>query len=1061
MDGSDDYFDDDIVFDEQTLASIEQQEQRWQVAQGKQIAHPQQAQPVPQAGQRRSISREAPLPDPKRQKTAHDPTDNAVAVFAQPKTGEDYDEDLPDISIIGDGSYNFPAAQRASVNALAAQIRGQSQHTNGASTSPPSAPARPPQGRNKPARGSTLAEIEAALAAYASQVPPPTSTPAQNQRPSRASPAPGLARAPSFAGPSSSVRGHQQVQKANGPHAQRPTSRASSGSASVSPVERRHSTASPSVPPRQPPQQQQRQHQQRQQPQQQYQPPQPPQHPPPTQGSSERVLRIELEALRAQFEELSKQQEQTAKALEEAQNTRYAKEGEVSILRKGMEKTAKDHSAEVARIRAAKEQAEAAQAQLRKDMNAELERMKTQYIFKQHELETSNRKTPWSVRTKRDHGGVLTPVSSSSQRRQQAGPSALGDSHLQTPSRPRVNKDLPDSPAPQRRRKIASIPESPPKRTAKLPGFVNAFEPTTPKVATPKSNVRFMLSQASQVSPGRRKGKERAPVYDSKEAQSEDLFFNPPTEDYGPPPISQQDYGHRPISQPDSSPMEQVRELAPISAPKELQEPQSSGPGLANTAEPFNSSPSEDVEMKEAPAQPEPSEPVEPLLGLDWTTELHRIVLTHQHHSAKELSLQLLINHSIPATAPSERTQEYGACCMKLLQTLGTATIKLATPDETIRTVGEVLVGMGRVLCSSESIMQLMVLFDMMKIIALFVPAFVHLLLAPIGAAGSADAPPEILAMICDTIRDLLTPDNGLDEHRVALGSELLGLLEAICWNTPPESGMRLSVFVRKSGILAALVNPAQPTSFLHRTVRVLTLIASHPTLPKQFLSFPFPETPDEEDEEKDYTRIPHIERMGSVLVDRKRDEAESRPLRETILHFVTTIAVAHADCTNILLKSQTLLPSMILFLMNITDPLWEESEEFISSPELVSWTVQTMMRVVVLLYHLFTGVDSSATNLRHKLMVAPKRIFNGLWHMFTVTLGRISYAPPPESISPENQVKLEQICDLAKDVLELVVDGPELESIWAAFHVEDNVPAPRPTQTDEDEDESAARMQC
>ena len=77
---------------------------------------------------------------------------------------------------------------------------------------------------------------------------------------------------------------------------------------------------------------------------------------------------------------------------------------------------------------------------------------------------------------------------------------------------------------------------------------------------------------------------------------------------------------------------------------------------------------------------------------------------------------------------------------------------------------------------------------------------------------------------------------------------------------------------------------------------------------------------------------------MASILVDRKRGEAESRPLRETILYFVTTIAVAHADCTNILLKSQTLLPAMILFLMNITDPLWEEHEEFIASPELVSW---------------------------------------------------------------------------------------------------------------------------
>ena len=221
---------------------------------------------------------------------------------------------------------------------------------------------------------------------------------------------------------------------------------------------------------------------------------------------------------------------------------------------------------------------------------------------------------------------------SSSQRRQQGGPSALGDSHLQTPSRPRVNKDLPDSPAHQRRKKVISIPESPPKRAAKLPGFVNAFEATTPKVTTPKSNVRFTLSQASQVSPGRRKGKERAPVFDSRDAQSEDLFFNPPTQYYAPRPLLQQDDPPRPISQLDSSPMEEAMELAPIPTPKELRQPQSSGPHIASSAELFNSSPNEDVEMKEAPAQPEPPELSGPLLALDWTNDVSFFVVPHVWH---------------------------------------------------------------------------------------------------------------------------------------------------------------------------------------------------------------------------------------------------------------------------------------------------------------------------------------------------------------------------------------------------------------------------------------------
>ena len=68
------------------------------------------------------------------------------------------------------------------------------------------------------------------------------------------------------------------------------------------------------------------------------------------------------------------------------------------------------------------------------------------------------------------------------------------------------------------------------------------------------------------------------------------------------------------------------------------------------------------------------------------------------------------------------------------------------------------------------------------------------------------------------------------------------------------------------------------------------------------------------------------------------------------------------------------------------------------------------MMRIVVLLYHMFTGVDSSATNLRQKLMVAPRRIYSGLWHMFTVCMGRISYSPAPGALSWQDHKKVEAL---------------------------------------------------
>ncbi|KAM5543288.1 hypothetical protein V8D89_003162 [Ganoderma adspersum] len=101
------------------------------------------------------------------------------------------------------------------------------------------------------------------------------------------------------------------------------------------------------------------------------------------------------------------------------------------------------------------------------------------------------------------------------------------------------------------------------------------------------------------------------------------------------------------------------------------------------------------------------------------------------------------------------------------------------------------------------------------------------------------------------------------------------------------------------------------------------------------------------------------------------------------------------------------------------------------------------MMQIVVLLYHLFTGADNSTNNLRHKLIVAPR-------------------ASTTRSRANLRRLDVESAhIDLPKDTLQRLVDGPELESIRAAFHIEGDVPASRPTQTGEDADQSAARIQC
>ena len=96
--------------------------------------------------------------------------------------------------------------------------------------------------------------------------------------------------------------------------------------------------------------------------------------------------------------------------------------------------------------------------------------------------------------------------------------------------------------------------------------------------------------------------------------------------------------------------------------------------------------------------------------------------------------------------------------------------------------------------------------------------------------------------------------------------------------------------------MLSVLIHPHQPAWFLHRLLRVFSLIASRaffcvgsPRCPdrcqfldrgglhKQFLSFPLPEDPEAEAVAKDYSRIPHIESLAAMLINPRFDDDEVR----------------------------------------------------------------------------------------------------------------------------------------------------------------------------------------
>ena len=418
MDDSDDYFfDDDFVLDESSLAVLDREEQKFQTTVGTQ----QNAQPKPpptssasssvSTAQRRAAPRGAPLPPAKKQKVSHGAGHTSAA--ARYPQGDDYDEDLPDIAIVEDGTYGRSGAHTQAIGTRLAPARSVSSSVSGSVSgehvpnpphpqappvpapviAPVAGPSRPrqpsfaPASRVPPAaasgpvqrsssatsatassalsgssqsqavsatedreasRAARLAKIRLALQDpparnQRASTPPSSKAPPRPQGrpaappPKRFSPAPRGTGAPSpVAQPAPSGTPSISQQAGQGGRHQ----------SNAAPLRLRAATP-PSVLPQLPPQQPQHHHAPpaRQQTQQR----------PQAATQSDRALKLELETLKAQFEDVStsygpsdcalifwiqllRNQKETEKALEEAQNVRYAKEGEVTILRKSMEK---------------------------------------------------------------------------------------------------------------------------------------------------------------------------------------------------------------------------------------------------------------------------------------------------------------------------------------------------------------------------------------------------------------------------------------------------------------------------------------------------------------------------------------------------------------------------------------------------------------------------------------------------------------------------------------------------------------------------------------------------
>ncbi|KAI0071737.1 hypothetical protein K474DRAFT_1712207 [Panus rudis PR-1116 ss-1] len=978
MDDSDDYnFSDDIEIDDATLAALEAVENNYET-------------------QRATASTSAfgvAVPPPKKQKTAHNwGIGNTNVNNGSLKRHRTDEEEFPDISVSGAGSYGV-ANQQTHPNRPSAPTRGRTPtRATGVGMGHPSAST---------SRNSTF---------RANSNPPVAG-------PSRPTPAPPMSR---------SASGHYDLNQVN-----RRTS-----SSHYSANQRRTPTPAPEpAPPQHPPPQQryqagrgqipvQRPQQARYQAppqfQSQAQPTQPPQR---TQAygtqtqrgrlTAEQKLKMELDILRAQVEQLQQQHEETQQKLKEAEDKKLAQLGEVSILRHKLQQIGETHTNEIEKMRAQKEAAEAQYLLREKELKAAMEAMRTQFTIKQNELEVGLRKTPWSTRIKRIDRQALGPgISVPSPIRQwnvgssQAGPSALAE----TPRRPRIAASQGGSPTRSQQRlvkKISFANDGGKKSMPSLPGFENAFESTPVKVKA--------------------KGKGKQGDLDAMREQ--DFFAPEPLPPSPPrsPPRARQLRRSQSVESMDVA----MRDMPP---PTQIPSQMPSTPKRRGTVQSQVQVHVEDVDM-DAPAKDEGPIPVDDSMDIeppDWREEAHNIIMSHSIPIGDStlMTMQRLLHH-LPSETSLNIYESYISHSTRLLEMLGAATRFMDTIS-VLHDIASALFNMAHILSIIGSLPPLIALLNLLRVLSYSIPSFSTLLLTPPDDANS-DTASLLMSVINDAIVDYTNPEReGYNKDlAVPLVLEIVDLLETLCWSVPDRLTTQFTHFLRNHEVQMVLLSPKQPSEVLRRAVQSFTFIISHDRLAKHFLIMPNRYNP----ERPSKTR-PQVEQLATYLYDSEYDVPECLPLREDILRLITTLAIADLESLDALIHSHTLIPAIVYFLTTLCNSFWEDEVDILGNIPCTSPILPIINRATSLLYYI-VKTPSPKFDLRSKLLNMLASPFTGVTHMFIVSIGRLAHAEPPIWLNEEGQAQLDHTCELARGLLDAVVEGPEIDAIWMAFHRE------------------------
>ncbi|KAG7440016.1 uncharacterized protein BT62DRAFT_938443 [Guyanagaster necrorhizus] len=680
----------------------------------------------------------------------------------------------------------------------------------------------------------------------------------------------------------------------------------------------------------------------------------------PPQISNADAVEARVQDLLTKLKESEDERRKVQLALEEAKKARFSREGEVTILRQTIEKTAKDYAAQLSRLKAEKEETDARQVQMHRDRKNEMERLKTEFMFKQQEAEASRRPpSGQSKRAGKDVYAQALPIPSQMQgwnlnRSSQARPS--------TPRR--VN-------SPKTSRNLQKTPE----KSQRLLDFQNAF--THSPTLQPRKNTTRNTHSSNQIltqiqtirspisSPSRRNG----PDADSDVNMDDDFKIDveaiPSNDD-----VFNDDGNTITIA-------DQTVEVSDL--------------------EPF-----------------------------DWKAELFRILLTHTTSLSHQPTLLSLTE--APVVTATHSNSQYSEVISGILAIVAASRFH-DYPTAAIA-MSPCLVSMASVLVTLDLTSNLVEMLDLLVSLIHSLPFFSSILLSQTDTNGS----PRIMVLLSSVICNHLQPSKD-GAYPNLLAKKTLALLEVLCWNVTTTDIDKLGYICQNREVLAVLLHNLQPNWVLSQVTRLLVRLMTYPQLCYYILAFPM--SGSEQPVASETTKYPVLDRLCSFLIDINRQDDECLSLKTHILIFFALVSVADAKAFAVLTDSIVLVPSLVVCLHMLTTPLWEEDQKYILSADLTLMTVRMINYVLYLLHNIISS-DPTAMSLRQKLLRAPPRHFNGIMHMFTLTFGRLSYSPLPDWTPVPAQLELNIMSEMARDMVELVLDQPEDEALWVALQETD-----------------------